>query len=248
MKRDLTSTLDHRERQGIRIRAGCEISILLQLERTQGTRSLPVLSVRVSITVCGFARSFTTKEWMTAGRSLRKKKLCFRCLASDHRGKYCTKARVCGLDGCSRNHHRLLHGSEVLSETGPMTTLSDGRRPDVPREGAPAVTMTSCNAETPAESYSLRTVAVWMKANGRKVKINAILDDASNESFLNEEVAGVLGLQEPFEKVQVYVLNDTVETFQSMPLKIEIKVSMGDFQRKSASKRVRGKSQAITEL
>ena len=56
-----------------------------------------------------------------------------------------------------------------------------------------------------------------MKANGRKVKINAILDDASNETFLNEEVAGVLGLQEPFQKVQVHVLNDAVETFQSMP-------------------------------
>ena len=49
----------------------------LQLERTQGTRSLPVLSVRVSITVCGFARSFTTKEWMAAGRSLRKKSCVF---------------------------------------------------------------------------------------------------------------------------------------------------------------------------
>lgn len=36
------------------------------------------------------------------------------------------------------------------------------------------------------------------------VKIKAILDDASNETFLNEEVAGVLGIQEPFQK-------DTVE-------------------------------------
>ena len=104
-----------------------------------------------------------------------------------------------------------------------MTTLpyaDDWRRPVVLREGAPAVTLTSCNAETPFESYSLRTVPVRMKANGRKVKINAILDDAFNETFLNEEVAGVPGLQEPFQKV--HVLNDTVETFQSMPLKIEI--------------------------
>ena len=82
----------------------------------------------------------------------------------------------------------------------------------------------------------------------RKVKINAILDDASNETFLNEDVAGVLGLQEPFQKVQVHVLNDTVETFQSMPLKIELKVSMGGFRKKSASKRARRKSPAITEL
>jgi hypothetical protein len=48
-----------------------------------------------------------------------------------------------------------------------------------------------------AEVSSLRTIPVWLKANGRKVKFNAILDDASNETFLNEQVAGVLVLQEP---------------------------------------------------
>ena len=63
-----------------------------------------------------------------------------------------SKARTYEIGGCSRNHHRLLHGSEVLSETGPMTTLphaEDGKRPDVPREGTLAMKLTSCNAETP---------------------------------------------------------------------------------------------------
>ena len=132
-----------------------------------------------------------------------------------------------------------------------MTTLprvDEERRPAVPWEGVPVVTMTSCNTETLTESYSLRTVPLWMKANGRKVKINAILDDASNETFLNEEVAGVLGLQEPFQKVQVHVLNDTVETFQSMPLKIEIESVDGQFSKEVSVKRARRKSQAITEL
>lgn len=63
----------------------------------------------------------------------------------------------------------------------------------------------------------MRTVPVWLKANKRKIKVNAILDDASNETFLNEEVAGALGLSEPFETVKVHVLNNEVETFQSMP-------------------------------
>ena len=75
-----------------------------------------------------------------------------------------------------------------------------------------------------------------MKANGRKVKINAILDDASNETFLNEAVAGILGLQEPFEKFQVYVLNNTVETFQSMPIKIEIETVHGKFSKEISTK------------
>lgn len=82
----------------------------------------------------------------------------------------------------------------------------------------------TCKAETPIEPYSLRDVPVWIKANGKKVKINATLDDASNETFPNEEV--VLGIQLPFEKVQVHVLNDTVETFQSMPLKVAIESAL----------------------
>jgi hypothetical protein len=102
--------------------------------------------------------------------------------------------------------------------------------------GVPAVTLISCNAETATKSYSLRTVPVWMKANGRKVKINAILDDASNEIFLNEELARVLRLQEPFQKVQFHILNDTVKTFQSMPLKIEIESVDGKFSKEISVK------------
>ena len=55
-----------------------------------------------------------------------------------------------------------------------------------------------------------------------KINVKAILDDASNETFLNEEVAGVLGIREPFKTVKVHVLNNEVETFQSMPVKLTI--------------------------
>ena len=48
-------------------------------------------------------------------------------------------------------------------------------------------------------AVSLRTIPVWLKSSNRKVKVNAILDDASNESFLNEDVAGMLGIQESFQ-------------------------------------------------
>ena len=198
-----------------------------------------------------FCKQFHDKGVDDRWQSAKERNLCFRCLATDHRGKDCRKARRCGIEGCPRNHHSLLHGLKHMSETGPMNTsphVDKERSPVVPWEGAPVVTMTSCNAETPNKTYLLRTVPVWMKANVRKVKINAILDDASNETFLNEEVAGVLGLQEPFQKVQVHVLNDTVETFQSMPLKIEIESVDGQFSKEISVKTCRGKSQAITEL
>ncbi|CAH3163589.1 unnamed protein product [Pocillopora meandrina] len=60
-----------------------------------------------------------------------------------------------------RNFHAAAIGKEpnstkppcsLYQKTGPITMLphaDDGKRPDVPREGALAVTLTSCNAETP---------------------------------------------------------------------------------------------------
>ena len=42
---------------------------------------------------------------------------------------------------------------------------------------------------------------------------------------------GVLGIQEPFEKVKVHVLNDSVETFESMPANVMIESVDGQFSK-----------------
>ncbi len=109
------------------------------------------------------------------------------------------------------------------------------RDPQIPpREGATprdSLTATTQNLNVAAESCSLRTLPVWLKANGKKVKVNAIMDDASNETFLNEEITSLLGVEEPFQKVQVHVLNSAVETFQSMPIKVDIESASGEFRK-----------------
>ena len=48
--------------------------------------------------------------------------------------------------------------------------------------------------------------------------MNTLLDDASNVSYVNEELAGALGLSATYEQVVVNVLNESVETFDSMPV------------------------------
>ena len=65
---------------------------------------------------------------------------------------------------------------------------------------------------------SLRTVPVWLKSKGKKIKVNAVLDDASTVSYVKEEVAGALGLSAKYKKVSVNVLNENVDTFDSMPV------------------------------
>ena len=99
-------------------------------------------------------------------------------------------------------------------------------------EGAPTRAHTSTPIQSAVtEAYSLRTVPVWLKSNDRKVKANAILDDGSNETFLNEEVAGILGLKERYQTVTVNVLNNEVETIQSMRLEVTIESLDGEFSK-----------------
>ena len=45
---------------------------------------------------------------------------------------------------------------------------------------------------------------------------------AQTKRFFNEDVAGPLRIQEPYEKVKVHVLNDFVEIFELTPVTVKI--------------------------
>ena len=62
------------------------------------------------------------------------------------------------------------------------------------------------------------------------------MDDASNESFLNEDVAGALGLKQSYQTVKVHVLNNSVETFQAMPLTVTIESVNGQLSKEIEAK------------
>ena len=63
------------------------------------------------------------------------------------------------------------------------------------------------------------------------MKVNELLDHASNETFLNEEVAKMLGIQEPFQTVKVHFLNNEIVAFQSMPVNVTIESVDGQFRK-----------------
>ena len=44
--------------------------------------------------------------------TMKKYNLCFSCLSSDHRIDRSKSSRVCGKNGCGKNHNRLLHSEE----------------------------------------------------------------------------------------------------------------------------------------
>ena len=70
-------------------------------------------------------------------------------------------------------------------------------------------------------NVALRTVPVYLTNENRKLKVNALLDDASTKTYINADVATELGLQGHPQRVTVSVLNGKVETFKlSVPWRI----------------------------
>ena len=190
-----------------------------------------------------FKGSTVGQRWALA----KEKQLCFRCLSERHLGKDCPRTQVCGINGCKSNHHRLLHevaekeqrrqdiqskDTDSRYETRrPIKTVPDVNGDSVTSsdqadEKAHITTLTS--SKSSKKDVSFRTVPVWLKANGQKIRVNAVLDDASSASYISEEVAGALGLSAPYEPVTVQVLNDSIETFDTMPVDLVLESSDGN--------------------
>ena len=74
----------------------------------------------------------------------------------------------------------------------------------------------------------LRTVPVLLKNGDRCVKVNALLDDASTQTYVNKDIAAVLGISGKPGSVNVYVLNGQAKTFTFNPITVELGSVDGD--------------------
>ena len=68
----------------------------------------------------------------------------------------------------------------------------------------------------------MRTVPVVLINGNRRLKVNALLDNASTKTYINADVAAKLGLQGFVQKTNVNVLNGQVETFLTMPVEFNL--------------------------
>ena len=181
----------------------------------------------------------------------KKLKLCFRCLDEGHLGQSCFRSRTCGLDGCQEFHHRLLHQHTMKKTSGASlregmllhnkdTDSKDQQQKSVKSEQNISVVSKAVASDNGGETIdkngkvtlmsktsikgniALRTVSVYLRNGDRKLKINALLDDASTKTYINADVAAELGLQGHSQKVNVSVLNGQVETFETTPVEFTL--------------------------
>ena len=94
---------------------------------------------------------------------------------------------------------------------------------------------------------ALRTVPVYLKSGNRRLKVNALLDDASTKTYINADVAAELGIQVHPQRVNVSVLNGQVETFETTPIECALESVDGESFRITAftANRVTGNMNVI---
>ena len=119
-------------------------------------RQCPVCSKHHGIWNCEVYQKMTVpSRWETA----KQFKLCYRCLNSGHQGSLCRRSRVCAVNGCRGNHHRLLHRVQSVNIRSPDQSspvelnVVEGRVESLP---SPSVVPPNNSVELPGAETSQR--------------------------------------------------------------------------------------------
>ena len=102
--------------------------------------------------------------------AVRRERLCYECLGKGHAIKDC-KVKVCGINGCTKNHNRLLHSENRMDEGSHAVNVS-------------AATINQSNQVT---SF-LQIVPVSVQSGGNRLNTYAFLDSGSTVSFIDQSI------------------------------------------------------------
>ena len=172
-------------------------------------------------------------------------KLCFRCLGDDHRGNQCKRTRICDIHGCQDTHNKLLHADKTsekqlnkeMKDSGSgesiqQLPLSSASTEGEHNKGSLATTTTMMCSKSidnrDNRATALRIIPVILKNGHKRLKVNALLDDASTQTYVNSDIAAELDLKGDLKAIRVSVLNGDCKSFQSMPVEFGLESINGD--------------------
>ena len=214
-------------------------------QRRVGFRPCKVCSGHHGVWQCERFKAMSPRVRWEATKSL---KLCYRCLGGDHNGETCVRSRICGINNCKNTHNQLLHRDSVPADQREQVNTHDRRKmeqgasggsqavaecettnemaltpPQDPVEQATERSHTTLTSQSTQPRFvALCTAPVFLKNSNRRIKVNALLDEASTKTYLNADVAAELRLQGHPQSVTVNVLNRQTETFETMPVDVEL--------------------------
>ena len=138
---------------------------------------------------------------------IKNKRLCFRCLSAGHVSAECKSISTC--DKCSKRHHTFLHGStprpksrdkHTLSTTLSSQDILSSSQPlhDAATAHSSATSVVHSSIDISSTSSVCRIVPVVLHHKSdpnKEIKTYALLDDASDTTFVTNEMKDKLGIE-----------------------------------------------------
>lgn len=127
-------------------------------------------------------------------------KLCFSCLSNEHLSPACGRKRTCGVDGCDREHNRLLHLKKKNSTPKtPPKRLDPGAKAYQPNNGEERGErdVRLHHQVHHGDQYELTAKVVAVRVHGRDGKFvdtYAFLDDGSTITMMERRISDLLDI------------------------------------------------------
>ena len=129
-------------------------------------------------------------------------KHCFSCLRAGHQVQSCNfKNILCGTNGCTMFHHRLLH----FQAQNTHTNTQNGKESDSqPSQHGPR----NCHVHGNTTKIFFQILPIHIHVNGKSHKTYAFFDDGANVSMMDKDFAHELGLHGTTTRLELQWLND----------------------------------------
>ena len=150
---------------------------------------------------------------------VRQSQRCFSCLGKDHGTKNCAAKKVCGVDGCTYHHHRLLH------RPVPQSTSSNTPTSKAPAAQTQPATVATVQRQS---QVMLRVLPVRLYGSKNKhVDTYALLDEGSTVTLIETALADELGATGPIDPLLMRWTGPTTEK-DSVSRRVQLSISGDD--------------------
>ncbi|XP_035918481.1 uncharacterized protein LOC118516615 [Anopheles stephensi] len=141
-------------------------------------------------------------------RKARAPSLCFGCLGK-HNWRTCLNRPVCGKDGCTYQHHALLHGVEEQRRSNNEISSRDGGAVVANNHHQNASSSSSSLSASSSSKVFFRIVPVTVYGPASTVTTFAFLDECSSMTLVDEDLAEELGVEGEVEPLCIRWTGDT---------------------------------------